>query len=315
MNRAVTLRVDKPSIGYQPHVLIVAAIPALLGSVLLLTFASVPRALLLQQAIVGIAAVVSALLSARYSSSSSAEYKTPWLLLGMAAVVCAPILGGASSTPHRWLGLFGFRLYVAPVVLPVFLLVWHHAWSGGRERATVAAVAVALVALGLFAQPDAAQLTAFAVASVPILWFSPWNRLAELSALGALLLAAAGAWNAPDPLAPVSYVEGVLLLAADASPWALFGTVLAAALPVTALGWLARQANSPGILAVCLYFLVLYLLAPAQVTPVPLIGFGAGPILSYFIMADYAWRRSASAGHCDVSRANVDRPVGLRKRA
>jgi hypothetical protein len=72
-------------------------------------------------------------------------------------------------------------------------------------------------------------------------------------------------------------------------------TVLAAALPVMALGWLARKTSSPGILAACLYFTVLYLLAPAQVTPVPLIGFGAGPVIGYFIMADQVWRQTANS--------------------
>ena len=278
-----------------PHILITAATPALLGGLLLLNFAAAPRTLLFQQAIVGIVAVVAVFLSAHYFKPSSALNKSPWLLFGMAAVVCAPILIGGSSAPHRWLGLFGFRLYVAPVVLPLFLLVWHRSHSGGMASATLAAVAAAFTALGLFVQPDAAQLTAFAIASVPILWFSPCSRSVTLSVLTALLLAAAGSWNVPDPLTPVSYVEGVFLLAAEASPWALFSTVLAAALPVIALGWLARKTNSPGILAVCLYFTVLYLLAPVQVTPVPLIGFGAGPIVGYFIMADQVWRHTSNA--------------------
>lgn len=92
------------STAYQPmfpHILITAATPALLGSLLLLNIAAAPRTLLLQQAIVGIAAVVAVLLSARYFKPSSALNKTPWLLLGMAAVVCAPILSGRSSAASR----------------------------------------------------------------------------------------------------------------------------------------------------------------------------------------------------------------------
>jgi hypothetical protein len=273
-----------------PHILIVASIPALLGSLLILNVVAAPLALLVQQAIVAITAIVATLVSVHFAKTSAALKNAPWLLLGAAALVCAPILSETSSAPHRWLGLFGFRLYIAPVVLPMFLLLWHRALSGGRVTATISIVAAAFTGLGLFAQPDAPQLTAFAIASVPILGLSKSGRLVRLTTLAVLLLAAVVSWSLPDPLAPVPYVEGVFVVAASFSLWALFAAVLAVALPIITLGWLAHRTGSPSIFAVMLYFTALYLLAPLQVTPVPLLGFGAGPIVGYFIMANYAWR-------------------------
>ena len=278
-----------------PLILIAAAIPALLGSLLLLNFAAAPGSLLIQQATVAVAAIAAALLSARYLKTHFASAKTPWLLLGLAALVCAPILGGAMSTPHRWLGFSGFRLYIAPVVLPLFLLLWHRTLSDGTGTAILSTVAAVVTVLGLLLQPDAAQLTAFAVASIPILGFSSGGRVVRLLTLGVFSLVAAVSCSLPDPLVPVPYVEGVFMLAAKFSDWALFAAVFAAALPVIAIAWLAYRMRSRGILAVALYFAVLYLLAPVQVTPVPLLGFGAGPILGYFIMVSQVWRGNANA--------------------
>jgi hypothetical protein len=278
-----------------PLILIAATLPALLGSLLLLNVADAPRGLLIRQATVAMAAIVGTLLSVRYSKTRSASSKASWLLLVMAALVYAPILSGAPSIPHRWLEFLGFRLYMAPVVLPLFLLLWHRALSGGTTEPVLPTLAAAAALVGLFVQPDAAQLTAFAIASVPVLGLSAGGRVVKLLTLAAFLLAAAVSWNLPDPLAPAPYAEGVFTLAARFSAWALFSAVVAAALPVLTLGWLAHRMGSPGILAVALYFAVLYLLAPVQVTPVPLLGFGAGPILGYFIMASQALRRNAKA--------------------
>ena len=278
-----------------PHVLITAAIPALCGSMLLLHAAAAPRSLLIQQVTIAIVAIAATLISVRYSKASSTQKSRAWLLLGLATLVYTPFLNGVSSNPQRWLGLFGFRLYIAPVVLPLFLLLWYRILSRHEATAGVASAVAAFVALGLLLQPDAAQLTAFAAASVPILWCSSIGRLGRLIMIVSLLVAAAVSWAVPDALAPVSYVEGVFLVAASFSVWLLLVAVLAVALPVFSLGWQAYKSNSPGILGVAIYFAVLYLLAPIQVTPVPLLGFGAGPILGYFIIASQVEHRNVDA--------------------
>ncbi len=100
-------------------------------------------------------------------------------------------------------------------------------------------------------------------------------------------------WRAPDPLAPVRYVEGAFVLAAEASPFALLAALIFAALPVTAFVWVARVTGSSGTCAVAVYYASLFALAPLQATPVPLLGFGAGPILGYCLVASAVSRTSA----------------------
>ncbi len=267
------------------YALIAAAVPALLGSLLLLNFAAAPQALLIEQAAIAFAAILASVISVRWFKTKSILESSPWLFLGMVVLLYLPLLDWQSSPPHRWLGLFGFRLYIAPVVLPVFLLLWHQALSTDKSIFSLSIVSALLAGLGLFAQTDAAQLTAFAIGSIPIFWCLAIGRTGRLCLITALLGAAVVSWSIPDPLDPVPYVEGVFPLAASASVWWLFAAVLVSALPIVILVWLARSTNSAGVLAVGLYFAVLLLLAPTQITPVPLLGFGAGPVLGYFIMA------------------------------
>jgi hypothetical protein len=282
-----------------PQILIAAAVPALAVSLMLLQFAGVARALLLQQGAVAIVAIVAALLWVRYSTKSPASARSSWLLLGLAALICAPILSDTASTPNRWLGFSGFRLYVAPMVLPLFLLVWHSAFSGSAAMVMRAHSAAAAAALGLALQPDAAQLTAFAIAAIALLGHLIGSQFTRFVSIAVLLITVAVSWITPDSLVPVLYVEGVFTLAASYSHWMLLWALLAAALPIIALLWLAYTMRCAGMMAVAIYLAVLFLLAPVQVTPVPLLGFGAGPILGYFIMASQARRpcfRRANGG-------------------
>ena len=277
-----------------PHTLIIAAIPALLGSFLILNFVAAPPSLLVQQVVVALLAVVAATFALRHSQKSIALKVRPWLLMSMAVLLCAPILS-TSSAPHRWLGFFGFRLYIAPVVLPIFLLIWYRTFSGDKTTASLSIIAALVIGMGLYVQLDAAQLTAFAIATVPLIWISDKSLLMRLLPVAVLLGAAAASWNIPDPLTPVPYVEGVFILAARLSNWALLSAVIAVALPVLSLAWFAYRMRSLGVFSVSLYFTALFLLAPAQVTPVPLLGFGAGPILGYFLMVSQVRRLRSNA--------------------
>lgn len=278
----------------RPHLLALAAIPPLLGSLWFLEYSSASRGLLVQQAAIGTLAFLATLVAVRFMKPSYSSPPHGMVFLALAAVLFAPLLGQVSAGPHRWVGMAGFRLYVAPVVVPLFLVLWHRALTsqGGAPRAS--SLSATLAGAALFAQPDAAQLTAFAVGAVPLVWCSVLFRRWRLPVICGALLAAAVSWGLPDPLAPVPYVEGVFQLAASSSYGVLAAAVVAAALPVAALAWLAYSMSSTGLLAVALYLGVLLLLAPMQVTPVPLLGFGAGPVLGYFLMASQAWRQSAT---------------------
>lgn len=254
--------------------LLLAGAPAVAGSLAVMWLAEVPSALLAQQAgAATVAAVVAVMLARRTTPGATAPR---WLVPLLAAALFVPIAIGSGPGPQRWVGAAGVRLYLAPLILPVFLRLAPGSASG------VAALIVAGV--GLLVQPDAAQATATACAAVALGWATRRAAGLRLGVLAALGACAVAAWRRPDPLAPVPHVEGVFLVAASAGAAALTAAWAAAALPVVTLGWLGVSARDPGLLAPALYYAALLAQAPLLVTPVPLLGYGVAPILGYAAM-------------------------------
>ncbi|WP_309713018.1 hypothetical protein [Armatimonas sp.] len=245
--------------------LILAAIPAFLGSLYLMHRGGAPSGQIAQQAIVFCIVALACALFSRKPRALTDKSRDRALIV--AAVLIALPLLLPSTGPQRWLGAGGFRLYIASVVLPSTVLLLPQARSGG--------VILLLIAAALAAQPDASQATAFALAGVTVLLRMHLSGLARIGMSVALAGAATVVWLRPDPLEPVLYVEGVLALALTVSPIALMAALIALALPVVVL---LRLGQTP----VAIYYLAIYFFAYRQLTPMPLLGFGVGPILGYF---------------------------------
>ena len=265
-----------------------AALPAVALSLWFLHIAEAPRsAQTLQVVVTAVAAAIFVTLV------STRRIRLPvgiqWLALSLALSLFIPVLANAQNGPDRWLVLGGARLYVAPVVLPAALLLLGAPLirAPGIHAASVIAASVALVL-----QPDASQISAFAMGMLALLVASSFQLRLRLALLAVLLSCTVIAWRIPDPLAPVRYVEGVFSLAAEVSPLTLVAALASTTFPLMALAWTAWRMRSSGIFAVAVYYASLYALAPLQVTPVPLLGFGAGPILGYFLVAGIVSRAS-----------------------
>jgi hypothetical protein len=254
------------------------AAPALALSFWLLHIASAPRSALMQQAATIILGII---LVAVTGGSRLTAPRVPWAAFGLAFSLWLPMVVPSEAGPERWLNFGGIRLYLAPVVVPlaVFFL--------GAPTAMPFVVYMGIVsttAIALTLQPDAAQLTAFAFAILSTFIAAAGHRWLRVSLLALLMVCLTAAWRIPDPLAPVPYVEGVFGIAAQASPVALLAALTFAVMPVAGFVWLAKAKRCSGALAVAAYYATLFALAPLQVTPVPLLGFGAGPILGYFLI-------------------------------
>jgi hypothetical protein len=257
--------------------LVLAGLPAFLGSLFLMQRGGASLAQLIQQVVVfGVAALVSVLV-ARKQLTLTEKFGDHALLVAAVLVVLPLLLPGTG--PHRWLGAGGFRLYIASVVLPSVVLLLpqaRHAW-----------IAFLLIAAALAAQPDGSQATAFALAGLVVLARAPLSVLVRVGLGVALAGAATVAWLRPDPLEPVSYVEGVLVLAQQVGPLGLVFALVALALPVAMLLRL-------GQVAVAVYYVALFFFAYRQLTPMPLLGFGVGPILGYFGMVSLCRPRESA---------------------
>lgn len=265
--------------------LLCAATPAVVGSLLLMRFAGVGTASMLLQVSafgVGGAALV---LRPRFCRLPLSAAVGSVIGVALVASLLIPLVVDEGASPHRWVPLGSMRLYVAPLVIPPALLLLGLAVQASDSLARWAAFASVIVGLALLLQPDAAQLDAVACAMLPILRRARLSRVARALVLAAIAASAVAAWQRPDPLEPVPHVEGVFVLASGAGTLAFVASVCAAMAPIGALLWHAARDRDAGVLAVAVYYAVVLAHAPLLVTPVPLLGFGAGPILGYILMA------------------------------
>ena len=266
---------------------------ALAGSVLLMRQAHAGTALLTQQIAVAVVCLGAVALTRR-ETSPTAHTSRPALAIAAASAVLllwAPIWLNTLGGPERWLGVGGVRIYVASALLPVlvFVLARLMRQSSATPRWAWGLMPAALWALAV--QPDASQATAFALACVLPLWRASAGAGMKTLVVTTLVAGVTWAWWQPDPLLPVSYVEGVLDLAQSAGPVALVAALAVLALPPLTLTRQARALNDPALLSVAIYYLAIDVLAWRQLTPMPLLGFGAGPIVGYALLAAAARRR------------------------
>lgn len=235
-------------------------------------------------------ALVGAQLSRRTRSPSPAGPIIVSTLLGIAVPFLAETPG-----PQRWASLGPINLYMAAALLPSFILacsVWIA--RGGRSQ-HLAFTAIAGASLLLAAQPDASQTLALLAASAVAVARSPLRSSVTIVALAFAALATAWAFSRPDPLQPVAHVEGVFALALGHSLFAGAAVIASAAALVVGL-----HVNSSGgrtwLSAVAVYYAVLFACSVAGLTPAPLIGYGAGPLLGFGLMvATASWLDKSAA--------------------
>jgi cell division protein FtsW (lipid II flippase) len=264
--------------------LLAAALPALGGSLLLMRHADVGTGPLILQIAVAVVSFAAVALTRPRAADDPTRERARLAVAIATVVVWAPVWTTSLAGPERWLTAGGVRLYVASAVLPAMVLVLARAlregvplagWSWGLMTATL---------WGLATQPDASQATACALACALPLARASAPMPTRLSVATALAAGVAWAWWQPDPLLPVPHVEGVLELAAAAGPMWFAAAVITLALPLLALARLARASNDTALLSVAIYYVAIDVLAWRQRTPMPLLGYGAGPVVGYALM-------------------------------
>ncbi len=256
-------------------------------------FADVSKILWIQQVVLGALALVCAYtFSNRRSSSSVWSTKSQvYLLVFLSLLLFLPPLLGSSTSPQRWLVLGGFRLYIAACVLPLILVLLESLIHENRRDTRLWIFFYPVISLALALQADASQSLALAVTGVIAIARSGARTWMKASCI--VLLLAATMWSSaqPDPLQPVPYVEGVIQLAATIHIGFAGVSLLFVVLPPMVLILLGRRYQQPGFFMLALYYLVIDVCAYLQLTPMPLLGFGAGPILGYAFMAYAANRK------------------------
>jgi hypothetical protein len=258
------------------------AVPPVAGSFVVLAVGGVGQGIWLLHLLAIGAACVVAVAGNRLTRRTPAQSLAAAVLLLTLAGLAVPMLLDRPG-PDRWVALGPWTVYLAPLCLPAFLAVCVVRARRRSPHGISAFAALLGASLLLAAQPDASQVLALLVGAA--VGFVRYRAAAGRSAitLGAIAGAAAWAFSRPDPLEPVAYVEGVVDLALGHSLLAALVVIVGAISLV--LGLCAGSVRGPAWLAaVAAYYAVLFGCSLAGLTPAPLIGYGAGPLLGFGLL-------------------------------
>ena len=258
------------------------AVPAVAASMAVLTFGAVGRSTWIIQVLAICLACALALVGAQLSRRTNARTPAGPLIVFTLLGIAVPFLAAAPG-PERWASLGPVNLYMAPALLPSFLVACSVWIARGWRSQHFALTAIVGASLLLAAQPDASQALALLAASAVAVARSRSRSPVSIVALTFVTLATAWAFSQPDPLQPVAHVEGVFALALGHSLFAGAAVIASAAALVVGL-----HVNSSGgrtwLSVVAVYYAVLFACSVAGLTPAPLIGYGAGPLLGFGLM-------------------------------
>jgi hypothetical protein len=266
--------------------LLFVAVPAVAASMAVLTFGAVGRSTWIIQVLAICLACALAFFGAQLSRRTNARFPAGPIIVFTLVGIAVPLLGEAPG-PKRWASLGPINLYMAPALLPSFLVacaVWIA--RGGRSR-HFAFTAIVCASVLLAAQPDASQALALLAASTVAVARSPSRSRVSIVPLILAALATAWAFSQPDPLHPVAHVEGVFALALAHSLFAGAAVIASAAALVVGLH-VSSSGGRTWLSAVAVYYAVLLAFSVAGLTPAPLIGYGAGPWLGFGLMVAVA---------------------------
>ena len=203
------------------------------------------------------------------------------------AGLAAPLLN-KSSGPDRWILLGPLKLYMAPLLLPSFFAACsvYVRKRGSMEAIAFTALVGASILLAI--QPDASQALALLAGSAVLFVRYRVDLPRPALTLGAMALVTAWAFTRPDPLEPVPYVESVFALALDGSLLAGLAVIASAFMFIACL-YAYSLRGAAWLAAVAAYYAALFFCSVAGLTPAPLIGYGASPLLGFGLMAAVSW--------------------------
>lgn len=181
---------------------------------------------------------------------------------------------------NRWISIGPIRLYVASIVLPIFIIeLWRSLKTTNWWITAVITIGVSLL---LALQPDASQTTAFIIPMMIILLSNSKGNCYRYGVLGVLSLIIIITWIFLDNLPPVAYVEGIVRMVSEMGiAWLILGIASLVILPLPFILFPPQNfkllSKSIGI-----YFVAVLISTIFGNFPVPLMGYGISPLIGYF---------------------------------
>ncbi len=263
--------------------LIILAIPPILGSFVVLYLAAVGKGVWISHS-ASICFACFLALACHHMSKLIDRHTAVFVIMLLTCIGLVSTLFGDSIGPERWISVSSFKLYVAPILLPSFIAACSVVVRKGNRYQIASFTAVFCAAILLTFQPDASQVLGLSIASIVIAIRYQLSALRLVVIVFPLVLVTMWAFSIADHLEPVLHVEEVFRLAFENSLFA--GVAVIAAALALIFGLWIKSMNGPLWLgAVAVYYASLFVCSIAGLTPAPLVGYGAGPILGYGLMA------------------------------
>ncbi|WP_315122433.1 cell division protein [uncultured Clostridium sp.] len=190
-------------------------------------------------------------------------------------------IGADMMGVHRWISIGPIRFNVSMIVMPItIILLWELLENEVWWQSVIITFAISIL---LFIQPDASQLTGFAVPMMIILCKKTDRNGLRTIIIGGLSILVVLSWIYLDGLPAVSYVERILSLVTNMGQmWLILGAISLVMLPMPFILFPPKNLKLPSI-CVGLYFMIIILSTFFGNFPVPLMGYGVSPIIGYII--------------------------------
>ncbi|GAA0116206.1 cell division protein [Clostridium senegalense] len=190
-------------------------------------------------------------------------------------------IGEGMMGVHRWISIGPIRLNIAMIVMPIIILsLWKLLKNNSWWKVAIITIFISIV---LFIQPDASQLSGFAIPMIFMLYKNGDKRIFSTIISLALFILVILSWIHLDNLSPVSYVEEILNLVDNVGQvWFLLGIVSLVILPTPFILLPPEKLKLPSI-CIGLYFSIIIISTFFGNFPVPLMGYGISPIIGYII--------------------------------
>ncbi len=262
--------------------LFIAAVPPILGSCIVLAIAAVGRGGWITHLLAISLACCLALAASRISKWGHRPITASVIVILALIGLAMPLFGG-SSGPERWISVGPLRLYIAPLLLPSFIAACAVSVSKDGKHQVISLAAVLGAACLLALQPDASQVLGLLVAGAVVVVQCRLGVFRIGLVVVPLVLVTMWAFSLPDLLAPVPHVEEVFVLALGHSLFAGIAVIACAIALIVGL-WIQSVRGPFWLSAVAAYYATLFVCSTTGITPAPLVGYGAGPILGFGLM-------------------------------
>ncbi|MFO0614242.1 MAG: hypothetical protein U0414_16755 [Polyangiaceae bacterium] len=238
------------------------------------------------------------------------------LAVAGALAIAAPLVFGADiEGVRRWVELGAYRVHPSMLLTPALLVF---AASTMARRPWAAHALLLSLQTAHVISPDAGQVTAAGLAAITLSVVVDPRRNAWVTPVYAATIAFG--WLRPDPLGGAPFVEDIFTRAFALSP--IVGAIAVAAMGASALcpllslrGGEHSTAGRAMAAALAAYFVALAIVPCVGEFPVPLLGFGASPVIGAFLgVASLERARKLRRDADALARASTDTVAGAEPR-